>query len=79
MEKEKEINIESFEKLNPINKKLWLNNSLSDHIYTKIQIWHQKWPLIIQKIFGIDMRYPILMLSLGHLSVILKDKISYKK
>jgi hypothetical protein len=66
---EKENNIEN---LNPINKKLWLNNSLIDQFFIKAQIWHQKWPLIFQKILGIDMQYPLVMLSLGHLVVIIK-------
>ncbi len=47
----------------------WLNNSIIDQILIKGQIWHQKWPLVFQRFFGIDMKYPLLMNSVGQLMV----------
>ena len=54
---------------NKIAKKEWLNNSLMDHFFIKMQIWNQKWPLIFQNILGLNMRYPLLMNGMGHIMV----------
>lgn len=52
------------------DKHEWLNNSFFDQLIIKVQIWHQKWPLILQKTLGIDMKYPLLMNSVAQLMVI---------
>lgn len=57
----------------------WINNSPFDHYFLKMQIWHQKWPMVIEKIFGIDMKYPLLMYSLGHLHVKNYKNIFFKE
>ena len=54
---------------NIISKKEWLNNSFMDQLFIKMQIWHQKWPLIFQNILGLNMRFPLLMNGIGHLMV----------
>jgi hypothetical protein len=52
------------------NKYDWLNNSFLDQFIIKLQIWHQKWPLIFQNSIKLDMRYPLLMNSIGQIMVI---------
>ncbi len=58
------------------NKYEWLNNSILDQLVIKLQIWHQKWPLIFTNFIGIDMKYPLLMNSIAQIMVIIDNTIS---
>ena len=48
----------------------YANNSFSDQVVLKLQIWHYKWPSLFNKFLGIDMKYVLLMYCRGHSMVI---------
>ena len=48
-------------------KKLWLNNSLYSHLKYKYFVHTRKYPIILEDYFGFNMRYSLLVKSVGNI------------
>jgi hypothetical protein len=44
-------------------KARFINNSFFQHIRYKIYIWTKKFPLILERLFKIDQKYPLMSLN----------------
>ncbi len=49
---------------NNTNKMKFVNNSIISHIRYKIYIWMRKYPMIVERLFGINQRYIVMRLNI---------------
>lgn len=45
------------------NKSRLINNSIFSHMRYKVYIWYRKFPLIIERLLGINQRYILMRLN----------------